>query len=553
MTNEELISILTQLQAQLSETEVVEFKEAKNQYDFKKLGKYFSALSNEANLKGRDCAWLVFGVRDTDHVIVGSLFRSNRPDLDSLKGEIAGKTSNQITFREIYELFVPEGRVILFQIPPAPQGMPVSFEGHWYGRDGENLVPLNIEELERIRTQARIADWSAGIVSGANIRDLDPLAIGKAKLEFIKRNPRYVNELASWDDRKFLDKAKITIQGQITRAAIILLGNDESEHFLSPGCSRIRWNLKSVDNEDRDFEVYHQPFILAVDRIYTKIRNLKYRYMQSGSLFPEEVLRYDPFTIRELLNNCIAHQDYSQGGYINLTEFEDDRLIFSNLGSFIPVSVENVVLKDTPEEYYRNPFLVEAMRNLDMIETQGGGIRKVFTKQRERFFPFPDYDLSDGKVKVTVIGRVLDVNFARILTSNPALSLQDLMLLDKVQKRLPIPDLNAKYLRGHGWIEGRKPNYYLSNTIVASTGDTSLKASYIRNRSFDDPHFKQQIIEYIRKFGRAHKHEISELIVPKLSDALSDKQKYYKVGNLLSALRMEGKIKVNAAGEWKLT
>jgi ATP-dependent DNA helicase RecG len=104
------------------------------------------------------------------------------------------------------------------------------------------------------------------------------------------------------------------------------------------------------------------PFLLAIDEVYNKIRNLKYRYLQDGTLFPTEVLRYDPFVIREPLNNAIAHQDYSKKSRINVVEFEDDHLVFSNYGSFIPNSVEEVVLRDSPEEKYRNPFLVEAMR-----------------------------------------------------------------------------------------------------------------------------------------------------------------------------------------------
>src|SRR5438067_2666022 len=136
MTNEELKHTLSTLLSLTAETEVVEFKEAKTGFDFTKLGKIFSALCNEANLKGKPYAWLVFGVEDKHHRVVGSQFRSQRKDLDSLKGEIARKITNGITFIEIHELNLPEGRVIMFQIPAAPKGLPVAFDGHYYGRDG---------------------------------------------------------------------------------------------------------------------------------------------------------------------------------------------------------------------------------------------------------------------------------------------------------------------------------------------------------------------------------------------------------------------------------
>ena len=138
-----------------AENEVVEFKEAKRTYDFRKLGKYFSALSNEANLRGRCSGWFVFGVRN-DRTVCGSAFRPNRPNLDSLKEEIANKTTARISFVEIYEIDHNDGRVVLLHIPAAPRGIPVGFEGHFYGRDGEAIGALNPEEYDRIRAQARL-------------------------------------------------------------------------------------------------------------------------------------------------------------------------------------------------------------------------------------------------------------------------------------------------------------------------------------------------------------------------------------------------------------
>jgi len=130
-----------------AETEWLEFKEAKSNFDFRQLGKYFSALSNEANLKNEKNAWLIFGIQDNPRKIIGTTYRTSRTDLDSLKSEIANKTSGRVTFIEIHELNLPEGRVIMFEIPPAPLSMPVAWDGHYYGRDGQTLCPLNIQEL----------------------------------------------------------------------------------------------------------------------------------------------------------------------------------------------------------------------------------------------------------------------------------------------------------------------------------------------------------------------------------------------------------------------
>jgi ATP-dependent DNA helicase RecG len=550
MNTDELKSKLSQLLSLNSESEIVEFKEANNNFDFAKLGKYFSALSNEANLLKKECAWLVFGIEDKSHKIIGSKYREKRVDLDKLKKEIADKSSNHITFLEIYELKMPEGRVVLFQIPPAPQGLPISFDGHFYGRDGESVVPLNLEEIERIRNQAIFNDWTAQVVLDATIEDLDEFAITKARLEFIKRNPKYAEEIDSWDNPKFLDKAKLTIKGKITRTALILLGKDEAEHFLG-SFVKIRWNLRTLENQDKDYEIFSVPLILAIDEVHKKIRNLKYRYLQEGTLFPDEVLRYAPFSIRELINNAIAHQDYAKAARINVVEFEDDHLVFSNYGTFLPVSVENVVLKDTPEEVYRNPFLVEAMKNLDMIETQGGGIRKLYNLQRERFFPMPEYDTSEGKVKVTIVGKIVDEDFARILARNPKLSIEDIILLDNVQKKKLVSDADYKHLKKLRFIEGRRSNPYLSFKIVHPSGDPQLKADYIKNRGLEDEFIKKYIFDYI-KMGRVSRMDIDKFIWAKLPDVLDDKKKKNKIMNLLQELRKEGKIYSPERRKWEV-
>src|SRR5690606_4846060 len=174
--------------------------------------------------------------------------------------------------------------------------------------------------------------------------------------------------------------------------------------------------------------------------------NLKYRYIKD-TLFPEEVDQFDAYIIREALNNSIAHQDYTLGGKIVVVENEDGILSFSNSGTFIPKSVEEVVTKDIPEEKYRNPFLAEAMVNLNMIDTIGSGIKRMFNIQRKKYFPLPEYNLDNRKVQVTIIGKVIDVNFARKLAQLPSLTLEEIICLDKVAKHKILNDEEAKSLK----------------------------------------------------------------------------------------------------------
>lgn len=521
-----------------SETEIVEFKEAKTQYDFTKLGKYFSAISNEANLQNKSFGWLIFGVEDKKHSIVGTQYRQKRADLDSLKGEIANKTTNRITFINIHEEEKDDKRVIMFQIPAAPRGLPIAFDGHYYARDGEELCPLNLEKLERIRAQAVYEDWSQGIIAEAELSDLDEEAIAVARKNFKSKFPDKAEEVENWDTITFLNKAKLTIKGKITRTALILLGKDESEHLLAPAEIKIRWKLVDRDNNDIDHEIYGMPFILSVEKVFAKIRNIKYRYMKEGTIFPEEVSKYEPFSIREAINNCIAHQDYTKGARINIIE-SDVKLIFTNYGTFIPGSVEKVVIEDAPEEFYRNKFLATAMFNLKMVETAGGGIKKIFNYQRVRFFPMPDYDFSDNKVKVSIPGEILDMDYARLLAKYKELSLEDIILLDKVQKKIAITAQEEKYLRNKKLIEGRKPNYHISLNVAKKAG---LKADYTKNKAFDKQYYLDLIVKLISQHKVVTRKDIDELLWKKLPDVMTEDQKKNRVGNLITELRKSNKI-----------
>ena len=238
-----------------------------------------------------------------------------------------------------------------------------------------------------------------------------------------------------------------------------------------------------------------------------------------------------------------------------MVEVEDDHIVFQNSGTFLPKSIEDVINKDCPESIYRNTFLVEAMRNLNMIETEGGGIKKMFLKQRIRLFPMPEYDFSNDCVKVEIIGKVIDEEFAKLLSRNPQLSLTDIIMLDKVQKHKTITEKEIAYLKKKRFIEGRKPNFYLSEKVVKPIDNKKLKADYIKNRNFDDTHYKEMILSYITKYKQASKADICNLIVDKLSPILSPEQKQNKVTNLLSSLRIDGKIecfKEEKIWIWKL-
>ena len=527
--------LLNKLLQSSTETEILELKEAKNQIEKDKLGKYFSALSNEANLVGKPEAWLLLGVKN-DKSIVGTNISDTQ--LNEYKQEIALNTSPTLSFIAVHRVVTTQGAVLMLQIPAAPKGIPVAWKELYYARNGESLTGLNINKIERIRQQQNAVDWSAEIVSGASMKDLLPEAIEKARIQYAEKNPKLSKEMPAWDDITFLNKAKVTINGQITRTAILLLGKPESDHFLNPATSKITWILKDHNGIEKDYAHFFCPLLMEVENVFAKIRNLKYRYMKSGTLFPDEVDQFEPYIIREALNNCIAHQDYTMGGKINVVEREDGFLTFSNMGQFIPDSIESVITTDSPEEQYRNPFLANAMVNLNLIDTIGSGIRKMFVIQRNKFFPLPEYNLSNSKVTVTITGKVLDINYARKLAQLPNLNLSKIILLDKVQKQKQLTVEEIRELKSKGLIEGRKPNFHISLKVADVTDE---KANYIRQRGFKDDHYKLMILEFIGKYGKATKNDIYTLILDILPSVLNKEQKENKIRNIVYAMSKKDK------------
>jgi ATP-dependent DNA helicase RecG len=199
-------------------------------------------------------------------------------------------------------------------------------------------------------------------------------------------------------------------------------------------------------------------------------------------------------------------------------------------------------MSDSPEPTYRNTFLVGAMVNLNMIDTIGSGIKRMYNIQRKKFFPLPEYDLSANKVRVTIAGKVVDIRYAQKIAEIPNLSLDEIILLDKVSKSKPITDQEAKRLKSKFLIEGRKPNYHISAIVAINTNE---KEQYIRNRGFKDDHYKKMIIDYIKEYKSATKENLEKLILDILPNILDDQQKENKLRNLIYAMHKKDKSIIN--------
>ena len=528
------------------ESEVVEFKKAEKNFDFDDLGKYFSALSNEANLRGLDFAWLIFGYDEKKHEIVGTSYKNGESALNNLKHDFAQHTTDGQTFREIVPIEVDGKRILMFKIPASPRNIVMKWKGIAFGRDGESLKPLNQSKMDEIRHQTPEPDWSAELVPNATIDDLDEVAIAKARKMFKKVHSRIpAEEVNRWSTEEFLSKCELMVDGKLTRAAIILLGKMFSDSKLRPAVAEVTWTLRDEKQDVVDYEHFSVPFILTVDEILAKIHNLTLREMPGGTLFPDTMKQYDDYTIREALHNCIAHQDYTLRQRINFVE-NPGFLYYANGGSFIPGTLENALATNGPQRFFRNACLCKAMVHFNMIDTVSRGIKKMFTEQMERRFPMPDYEIDNEKkeVAVRIYGNAINERYTKLLKDNNTLTLHDCISLDAIQKGHRIDEEIAQDLMKRGLIEGEAPNYTISLGVAKASKQLP---SYTRVRGLERDKLKQMILQYIQNAGSdgAKRDAILEYLQGTLPSRNTYEQNETLIYHLLSELRKAGLIEAN--------
>ncbi len=539
-----------------SENEVVEFKKAERNFDIDDLGKYFSALSNEANLRGLDFAWLIMGYHEPSHTIIGTTFKNSEEGLNKLKHDIGLNSTDKLTFRDIIPISIEGKRLLMFKIPAAPRNIVVKWKGVAYGRNGESLVPLNESKSDEIRFQSPRPDWSAELVPTATIGDLDELALATARIMYKKVHSSTIpaSEVDGWTTEEFLCHSEMMRDGKLTRAAILLLGNPLALQKIHPANTQITWVWKDKDGDVVDYEHFSIPYILTVDKIFGKIRNKTMRELPGGTLFPDTMKQYEDYSIREALHNCIAHQDYTLGGRITVVENEG-YLFYSNKGSFIPKTIEKVLKNKGPQSEYRNTCLAHGMVHFNMIDTVGRGIPKMFNEQRRRFFPMPEYEIDTGNksVSVTIYGISSNDEYTDLLKSDSSLSLMECLWLDAVRRHKPITKEAAKHLKERNLIEGKAPRYNIALSVAQ-------KAQQIAHYTKETGLNKTAIIKLVLQLGvnsgkiGFKRSDVLELLEPSLPANMTKTQKLNHVSNMLRSMQTSELLsKTDNGRRWIIT
>ena len=373
---------------------------------------------------------MIWGIDNDTHEITGTEF-----DKDVVTGE--GGQPLELWLRlvikpqvayDFHSVVIDGHKVVLLEVEAAYRE-PVTFHGFGWARIGNSLTELNkAPKIAAAIYRAVGRDWSAEVVPSATVDDLDRTALDAARAMYTDKHKDdiFAPEITAWGDVKFLNKARLAIDGKLTRACLVLLAK------------------------------------------------------------PEKAL-YDSGRPR----------------------------------------------------LYPNKQLADAMVELKMIDTLGSGIRRMFVKQRDRFMPMPDYDIADDAVTVGVPGRILDARYCSLLMKKADLTLEEIVLLDRVQKGQSLDSEPVKFLRKRGLVEGRKNNLMISAAVAAAT---DKKAAYIKTRSANDKNLRRMILDYLEQWKRATRKDIEELLMDKLPDILSIEQKKTKISTLLTWLRKHGMI-----------
>lgn len=520
-----------------------EFKNLKNSFCGDERNDVISYVSAIANMEG---GYLVVGVHDKTIEIVGTdTYNYDRQKAILRMTERCVNLSSEALDIDEYITDDSQKTVWVIHIPKHMPKRPVYAHDKAWQRIEDSLVELTPERMNAILDEPLVTDtdWSAVIVSNATIDDLDEVAIAKAKVMFKKVHSRIpAAEVNAWSVEEFLSNAGVMIDGGITRAAIILLGKPVSVFKLRPAVVRVTWSLRDEHEDVIDYEHFTAPFILTVDQILAKVHNLTMREMPGGTMFPDVMQQYDDYSMREVLHNCIAHQDYTLQERINLVE-NPGFLYYANGGSFIPGSLQKALATHGPQRHYRNECLCNAMVNFNMIDIVGRGIRKIFNEQWKRHFPMPDYeiDAANKEVAVRLYGNAINEKYTTLLKEKKDLTLEDCILLDAVQKGHRINETDANNLLSRGLVEGEYPDLTISLSIARQTKQVP---EYTRLKGLEKDKLKQMVIQFLQNSGSegARREFIYKYLKDVLPSNKTEEQQLRIVGRLLVEMNEEGLI-----------
>ena len=491
-----------------NEDEHLEFKEARNRYDFEELVKYCAALCNEGG--GR----MLLGITDkVPRRVAGTqAFR----DVQRTK---AGLIERLRLYIDVVEVECRGQRVVVIIIPSRPIGMPVSYQGAYWMRAGDSLVPMTGDRLARIFDEAG-PDFSAQVCPRAVMSDLDAKAIAAFRARWAQKSGN--KALDAVGDEQLMIDAELITDGGVTYAALVLLGTRGAlgKHLAQ---AEVVFEYRPTDaTVAYGQRVEHREgFFLFEDALWEQI-NLRNDVQQyQDGLFVWDIPTFGERPVREAILNAMSHRDYRLAASTFIRQFPRRLEIVSPGGLPPGVTLDSILWK----QYPRNRRIAEALGKCGLVERSGQGMNLMFEDAIKTSKRPPDFTGTDDyQVSVTLWGEVQEPNFLRFLgrvgmAQLESFTTRDLLALDLVHRELPIPDdLKANVVRlcDQGVVE-RMPRskYILSRSLYGFIGKAGV---YTRKRGLDRETNKALLVKHISDNARmGSQMEQLQQVLPALS------------------------------------
>ena len=457
---------------------------------------------------------------------------------------------------DVEVLQFPEGRVVAFQVPPRPIGMPVQYKGAYWMRSGESLVPMTPDQLKRIFDESG-PDFSAEIARNATFDDLNPEAIARFR-EMWKRKSGN-SALQSVTDVQLLTDAELLVDSAVTYGALILFGTGKAlgRHLAqSEVVFEYRSSEASVQFQQRN--EFREGFFLFDDELWKTI-NLRndVQHYQEG-LFVWDIKTFNEKVVREAILNAVSHRDYRLSGSVFIRQYPK-RIEIVSPGGFPPgITPENILLRQSP----RNRRIAEAFARCGLVERSGQGADRMFEESIKESKPRPDFTGTDDyQVSLSLAGEVQNPRFLTFLKHVTQEGLgpfttQDFLVLDSVQREESVPPMlkdRLGFLKDRGIVEltsrGRGAKPILSRRFYAFLGK---KGVYTRKRGLDRETNKALLLQHIQHFRQegSRLQDLKQVLpqlthdqIQKLMRELKDDGKVHMIGTTNSARWFPGPLK----------
>lgn len=390
----DLLGILTELRKLPAETEWVEFKH--NNADPNEIGEYLSALANAAALAGKVQAWLVWGVQDESHEIIGTTFSptSAKVGNEELESWLLRLLSPKINFR--FYALEPEGKPIVLLEIGAAFRHPVQFKGTEFIRIGSYKKKLK-EFPEKERELWRVFDRvpfekeiaAENIAAEEVLKLLDyPAYFDLLSLPLPENRDGILDAFAADD---LIARGKAGHWNVSNLGAILFSKRLADFRTLTRKAVRVI-QYKGVNRVEtlREKEGT-KGYASGFEGLIGFIEDLLPENEVIGKALRKEVPMFPDLSIRELVANALIHQDFHQTGTGPMIEIFTDRMEITNPG--LPLVNPDRFLNSPPKS--RNEALASFLRRIGVCEERGSGIDKVVMQTELYQLPAPVFETTE--------------------------------------------------------------------------------------------------------------------------------------------------------------